>query len=295
MKIKFVQNIIDKIRQKDVFEEVSAKQGVNIILQKELLDFKYIHLPALKKHGEIFPKYKNVYQGKDIVLVASGPTVRNYSMIKDAVHIGVNHTYTLEKVLLDYLFIQDNLKRDNMPFMQKNANLYRGTDCKKFYGYHYISKYSIPEFDAIEANAERYYFIDQKIPTSDKVFLSADISTRPLNCWASIVFPAIEFALYTHPRRIYIVGCDCSANGHLVWTNKSAFCSDMEIIKYGWKKIKEYRDSKYPDIEIISVNPVGLKGLFTDVYTKSYVDEHPELLKENVKIMDNECIYNAEQ
>ena len=69
----------------------------------------------------------------------------------------------------------------------------------------------------------------------------------------------------------------------------------MEIIKYGWKKIKEYRDSKYPDIEIISVNPVGLKGLFTDVYTKSYVDEHPELLKENVKIMDNECIYNAEQ
>lgn len=293
MHIKFIQDIIDTIRHKDVFKDVSAKKGVNKILQKELLDLKYIYLPALKCH-ETLSKYKNIYQGKDIVLVASGPTVRDYSMLKDAIHIGVNHTYTLKSLELDYLFIHDNLKRTNAPLMQKNANLYRGAECKKFYGYHYIGKYGIPEQDVIEANAERYYFVDQEVPTSDKVFISTDITTRPLNCWASIVFPAMEFAMYTHPRRIYIVGCDCSDNGHIFWTNKKNFCSDKEIIKYGWKKIKEFRDNKYPDIEIISINPVGLKGLFEDVYTKSYLEKHHELLQKNVKIIECEA-NNAEE
>ena len=60
MKIKFVQNIIDKIRQKDVFEEVSAKQGVNIILQKELLDCSNksaeldLRMEAVRKQIESF-------------------------------------------------------------------------------------------------------------------------------------------------------------------------------------------------------------------------------------------------
>ena len=286
MRIQFIQDIIDNFRGKEVFKSVSAKEGVNQIIKKELMELKYIHLPALKTHSEVFPKYKNIHNGQDIVLVASGPTVKDYSMLPNTVHIGVNHTYTLENLKLDYLFIQDNLKRDHMPTAQIDANLYRGCECKKFYGYHYINRYSIPEKDVIEANAERYYFVDQKVPTSDSIFISADISTRPLNCWASIVFPAIEFALYTHPKRIFIVGCDCSANGHLIWTSKKDFCSDAEIIKYGWEKIKEFKDSKYPDVEIISINPVGLKGLFKDVYTQSYVDKHPELLIENIEIIN---------
>ena len=33
-----------------------------------------------------------------------------------------------------------------------------------------------------------------------------------------------------------------------------------------WKKLKEFADEKYPNTEIISVNPVGLKGLFKDEY-----------------------------
>ena len=39
--------------------------------------------------------------------------------------------------------------------------------------------------------------------------------------------------------------------------------------------LKDFVDDYYPDIKIISVNPVGLKGLFEDMYTKSkgYKDE----------------------
>ena len=39
-----------------------------------------------------------------------------------------------------------------------------------------------------------------------------------------------------------------------------------------------------PDIEIISINPVGLKGLFHDVYTEEYLIDHPEINREEIEI-----------
>lgn len=36
----------------------------------------------------------------------------------------------------------------------------------------------------------------------------------------------------------------------------------------GWQEIKQFSDRYYPDIEIISINPVGLKGLFKEEYKK---------------------------
>lgn len=44
----------------------------------------------------------------------------------------------------------------------------------------------------------------------------------------------------------------------------------------------------YPDMEIISVNPVGLKGLFRDVYTESYLNDHPEIDRKTVEILKEE-------
>lgn len=36
---------------------------------------------------------------------------------------------------------------------------------------------------------------------------------------------------------------------------------------------------------MISVNPIGLKGIFKDAYTQAYVDEHPELLNNKIEIL----------
>ena len=38
------------------------------------------------------------------------------------------------------------------------------------------------------------------------------------------------------------------------------------IIIDGYVRLKEFAEIYYPDVEIISVNPVGLKGLFADIY-----------------------------
>ena len=35
-----------------------------------------------------------------------------------------------------------------------------------------------------------------------------------------------------------------------------------------WEEIKAFALTYYPETEIISINPVGLKGIFKDVYQK---------------------------
>ena len=39
---------------------------------------------------------------------------------------------------------------------------------------------------------------------------------------------------------------------------------DTQRILIGYKKIKQFAACYYPDTEIISINPVGLRGLFKD-------------------------------
>lgn len=43
----------------------------------------------------------------------------------------------------------------------------------------------------------------------------------------------------------------------------------------GYKEVKKLVEQHYPDTEIISINPVGLRGIFRDVYTESYLNAHP--------------------
>lgn len=68
-------------------------------------------------------------------------------------------------------------------------------------------------------------------------------------------------------------------------TIDSVYGYNVKAMTNGYKMFKKFISIHYPSIEIISVNPVGLKGIFKDVYTQKYVDEHPELRKENIEII----------
>ena len=58
------------------------------------------------------------------------------------------------------------------------------------------------------------------------------------------------------------------------------------FMKKEWNIIKKIAPVFYPETEIISVNPVGLKGMFHDVYTKSYLQDHPEIDIQKVEILE---------
>ena len=86
----------------------------------------------------------------------------------------------------------------------------------------------------------------------------------------SSIFSAAYFALYTGVKKIYLVGCDCSNQGHWDDTEQTGNC--MNILPRNWNTFKEFVKTFYPDVEIISINPVGLTGLFDETYTQSYIN-----------------------
>jgi len=224
-------------------------------------------------HQKTFPQFKGINTGKDVVVVATGPSVKSFRPMDDCIYISVNHAFLNEKIKFDYLFAQDYKSvRHVMP----QLNSYRRGECIKFYGLEYEFEtpdninYNrlIPESEAISAGALRYRNDLCPINGSQSQF-TYDISTMPLGDCRSTTFAAMQFALWTNPCRIFIVGCDCAQTGHF-------FADELTCPQEGpddyikmitpWRDFKEFAHRYYPAVEIISVNPVGLKGLFLDLY-----------------------------
>ncbi len=253
----------------------------------------YIVLPAQKKHPDVFSKYKDMYKGRDVVLCATGPTFNYYTPIPGAIHVGVNNAYKNEKVQLDYLFAQDG---ENVVEAAGEALLnYRKRQCKKFFGIHYLiipnlESSFISEKDAEQANAERYYFLLESSPLNGCALGNADLTSRPLLCLGSTVFCALDFILWTNPKRVFLVGCDCVNNGHFIEDKENKIQAKDEnfiILKEGWKDFKKFVRGHYPNTEIISINPKGLKGLFQDAYTVSFLEKSPELANSSPTLLEN--------
>ena len=123
-----------------------------------------------------------------------------------------------------------------------------------------MRKISTPEYKAIRHNATRFYAYLNRSGVAnyereiDKNWVAGD---------GGIAIVAAQFALFTNPKRIYLVGCDCSSG----YYNTKKGPKSTYIVNY-WKQFKRFADEFYPETEILSVNTVGLKGMFTDFEQK---------------------------
>ena len=225
-------------------------------------------------HQQIFSKYKGIHHGEDIVLIATGPTLNDAPRIRKAVCIGVNRTITMKQYSLNYCFMQDyTAVKDYIEHCFEY-------DCVKFFGLFMtrsLRRLNIPYVVGEKAQAERYY-------GGSKDIVYPDIACYPLADCGTVSHAALHFSIYTRPRRIYLIGCDTSADGYYDKTLVPVWPLNPPLLRSGYQKIKEMSDIFYPDVEIISVNPVGLRGLFRDVYTSSYLEKHPEI--KNAEILD---------
>ena len=151
-------------------------------------------------------------------------------------------------------------------------------NCIKFFG-HQIGDYSreIPESFLRKCKAERYYTDSFMVENGYKSVPVCDINLMPIGNMPNIALSALQIVLFTHPKRIYLVGCDASTNGHYTEKGisdkqKEEHKKDLEIAVSGnkviecWLDLKKFINCYYPDIDIISINPVGLKGIFKDCY-----------------------------
>ena len=214
-------------------------------------------ISAARIHEKTFGGYKGCYEGKDVVLVATGPSLERYKPIKNAVHIGVNKAFQ-SHIRLDKLFVQDvtigyDVLEDMIAYKR-----HCGTEL--FFG---ISECClIPESIAARAGAKRYYTDYMYRPAFAFAY---DLVSQPLGDFKSIVFAAMQFILWTRPKNVYIVGCDCTSGGGYFNNRKAKNFLDKSVAAT-WKKLKEFADLYYPETIIHSVNPVGLKGMFDDIY-----------------------------
>lgn len=216
-------------------------------------------------HQKTFGEYRNKYYGKEIVIIATGPSLNKYKPITNVINIGVNKAIFYKEIKLDYYFSFDYTVVKSYLRELKNYQ-----EIKKFYGilakhpFGYREENSssaiIPESIIMEQNASKF-FIYEKRPKHDQPF-NVDIDSTWL-VGDSCIFPAVQFALFTNPKKIYLVGCDCST-GHFDTKNKK-IQPNKQLLKT-WMDFKAFKETYYPDTEVISINPVGLKGVFTDLY-----------------------------
>ena len=238
----------------------TAIREINHAIQQNIL--------ASKLNAKAFEKYASVNRGRDMILFATGPSLNKFKPIEGCVKIGVNHAF-LRIPDLDYFFAVDN--KPLYPVADK-LYVYNGNNCVKFLGrsYSYLgSREIIPEHMIEESDARPFVVDAINIYGHPKSYFPLDICTQPLFGGNSTVFPAMQFALYTRPRKIYIVGCDCSADGHFFTDNihGGTFYAEAYVrLAESWKLLKAFASEVYPDTQIVSVNPVGLKGLFEDFY-----------------------------
>ena len=201
-----------------------------------------------------FLNYKNIHEGK---------TGKNYKPLFDdekSINIGLSWIFNQKEILskLNYYFfgsgyhyvagtyntspeVDDYRKSINSmdPSIQKFASVYRES---KPTGLGNITPEAAQEINAIP--------FDCQSPHGHQNFIT-DIDTNKI-FGLSIIFPALQFMLYTGLSKIYLAGVD----------------ADIGNLSEKWKQAKSFIEESYPNTEMISINPVGLKGYFKDVYTK---------------------------
>lgn len=239
-------------------------------------------------HKASFAEFKGCHRGQTVAVVATGPTLNYYTQVKGVPHIGTNASFLKDGLSLDYYFIRhycrewcDKLKNYNfIKFFARNEWAEQDNDCDRF-----------PEY-LIEENSGRRFFTGE--PNNE---IYEDITYYPLMGGYSIIFQALQFAIFTRPKRILLIGCDCSYDGHFDGT---ALATSEEVLLPAerfvpqwidsYKRVKLFTEQYYPDMEIISINPIGLKGMFRDMYTESYLDVHLEINRAECKIFDGNKI-----
>lgn len=245
-------------------------------IDAHLLDYMCFANEIRDVHTASFAEFKGCHAGRTVALVGAGPTLNYYTQIKGVPHIGVNNVFLNPNLKLDYYFAID--------YGQGNAAWYdriKEYDCVKFLGLGgWTSEsrdlYRIPE-DIIDANHARTFYT---FPTEDNG-LHCDIEHHPL-MGGSVVHAAFHFALYTRPKRILLIGCDCSGVDR--FGDPGGFHYSSFI--HAWQVAQRFASRYYRDTEIISINPVGLKGLFRDVYTERYLETLPEDSRTGCEVLD---------
>ena len=85
-----------------------------------------------------------------------------------------------------------------------------------------------------------------------------------------------------------MAGFDCSNDGHAFSDNKVEY-KQAHQYEY-WEYFKNFKDTYFEETEFVSINPINLKNLFRNVYTRQYLENNPNIKNEDVEILEGDNI-----
>ncbi len=249
-------------------------------------------LTVANLHQRTFGEFRNKYEGQVMALIGAGPTVKFLDPLKNAVYVGLNRAFLRNDIHFDYLFSIDKAGLDTGK--EQFYDGFLNYDCIKFMGDQNMGEnFQIPQHIMYkDKKIRRYKTAARFLP--DKFAL--DIDSEPLANSCSCSLQAMQFILFTNPKKVYVYGIDCSCASGQHFTGgavnnaargENAKAIDAQHIA-DWKRLKSFVNTYYPETEIYIVNPVGLRGIFKDVYTRPYLAKHPEIDAATVEILDKE-------
>ncbi len=247
-----------------------TRNAFDVFSKEELVRSIQRSITTALLHQKTFSQFRNINNGKDVVLVGAGPSLNEFVPIKNAVYVGLNRSFLYDKVHFDYLFTIDKAGLD-LPDEELYDRFF-AYDAIKFVGDQNLGpNFQIP-YSKFANTKNVYQYKTTAGYLNDRI--TYDIDSEPLANSCSVAIQAMQFIMYTNPKRIYLVGIDCTiaSKGHFSGStydskkrNEDIVFNDKSVVD-SWIEIKKFIETYYPETEVISVNPVGLKGIFNDLY-----------------------------
>jgi len=223
-----------------------------------------------------FLPFKNKHEGEAAIVFGTGGSLREFSYAvlpeEPLVRVGVNLMIYKREFELDYYWCSDFPDND---YVQRESGyletiIERSRDTQVFCGTTVNGRQQPRHFTSEHAKAMNAIEYDLHLGHGPNAF-SYDLVTMPFYNH-SIIFSAMQFLLYAGVQRIYVVGCDCGGVNSCVEVkfedgrlhSQERYALHRNLIE-DWQHFAEFKDKEYPNVEIVSVNPLNLKGLFSDI------------------------------
>jgi len=213
---------------------------------------------------EVFKKYENKFAGQSCNVFGTGPSLLKYKQNNTHINIGVNEIIYYD-IIMDFYFLADagNDRRGYRSdparyeaYLPKIDKFYRSPDSP-------CNHAKLPS----NSKGSSYYRTDRllNIYKNPRNAIQVDTFNKNVHDFivdgGSIIFDAMQFALYCGFQTINLIGCDCNYKNGSFHSDKSK-CRGKNMIS-GWSVMKKFIDNQYPEVNVITVNPVEM-DLFND-------------------------------
>ena len=228
--------------------------------------------------NSLLAPFKGKHEGQSAIVFGTGSSLEHFSwsLLPEPPDIsaGVNYIIFRDDIKLDYYFATHYVHQPGSDpkvaqhYADKIVERSEGTQV--FIGAAPHARWS--EFSPIDVARMHNAIVFELHNKLGSIHFAHDLVSMPFYNH-SIIFSPMQLLLYAGVKRIYLVGCDCGGKHSCIdvedmtgeLQSEREFDHHTEFVA-NWEEFLPFKVKHYPDVEIISVNPGGLAGMFTDLY-----------------------------